>query len=920
MENKQSGLVTPPIVSPRPIQTQKPHSADESWKIVGSPPSRPLLSPPEEKEKNRVFQDSDITTVEGNRARAINSTLSATDLLDLTDSTISSFSLGAGTGNESSSASSASSPTTPQHIQAPHRMPYINTSGGHHRTVGFTDDTRASVFALDPTLGKSTATPQPAAHFKSASTGALGSGHLETRSFHSSMMNNSSYALAAGVKSSTAKETSLLSQETDGHGRGAGVIRGGMKQHSVNGPEPSLSVSSFIWNGRASNDASNNSDSSSKLAVSLGALSTSKEEDNSSTTFGMRYNPPSSRSAADAIGTGVSRTGRSLSFSEPSFSNAFGLSSATSGFDQEDDDVLRYRPPLPTMDEEAEYAMEPRASRMRSFSTSAALNAGLFSSELSSSVFGNAGAQDPFIIPSDLAAENENRQLLNHKQSLDSHSAWPSATGDDAISSNHRRSVTSTSGYGAPIWEPSGLFQPLPLADERKLQADRQRNARRFSVAPSSGFHTYDAFLDDVDAGNSSAINSFNRHAMDNELVQQAQRRHSVAGSNGSYLRSNATPFTLASSLESMHLEDGNQANKWSLNEDLREVEEEEGEYQTSGSNTAELGKGLSLGQLPHRGSLYVVEFKAGRNDLFYVTENSGLSLKVDDLVIVEADRGKDLGKVVNDSITPRQIQELQAHQAEMAALQSHQDGSSGGGHRVPKEIHPKRIFRLAQQTEIAQLVSKNQDELKAMMVCQTKVRQKRLPMEVVDAEYQWDRRKLTFYFVADRRIDFRELVRDLFKIYKTRIWMYAVNSSMAQTGGVGPQSNSPPPSATHQAPQQRHYQGQSHHHHQGHQSNYRQGSTMTSTSPSSSQRSHNRLQQPSDMRPMSPVNYYSQYYQTQISQYGSYPQYPQVPIHHLQQPHPQPQLPAQLHQLQPQQYATNHHRSSPKPFYPQQK
>lgn len=38
------------------------------------------------------------------------------------------------------------------------------------------------------------------------------------------------------------------------------------------------------------------------------------------------------------------------------------------------------------------------------------------------------------------------------------------------------------------------------------------------------------------------------------------------------------------------------------------------------------------------------------------------------------------------------------------------------------------------------------------------------------------DRRKLTFYFVSDRRIDFRDLVRELFKIYKTRIWMCAVN------------------------------------------------------------------------------------------------------------------------------------------------
>jgi cell fate regulator YaaT (PSP1 superfamily) len=161
------------------------------------------------------------------------------------------------------------------------------------------------------------------------------------------------------------------------------------------------------------------------------------------------------------------------------------------------------------------------------------------------------------------------------------------------------------------------------------------------------------------------------------------------------------------------------------------------------------------------------VEFKAGRTDLFYVAESSGVIVKKEDLVIVEADRGKDLGKVINDSITPHQVQLLQQQQ---------QADAMNDGHRMNKEIHPKRIYRLAQPAEITMLVTKNQDEAKAMLVCQTKVRQKKLPMEVVDAEYQWDRRKLTFYFIAERRIDFRELVRDLFKIYKTRIWMCAVN------------------------------------------------------------------------------------------------------------------------------------------------
>jgi hypothetical protein len=50
--------------------------------------------------------------------------------------------------------------------------------------------------------------------------------------------------------------------------------------------------------------------------------------------------------------------------------------------------------------------------------------------------------------------------------------------------------------------------------------------------------------------------------------------------------------------------------------------------------------------------------------------------------------------------------------------------------------------------------------------------------MSVVDAEYQFDRHKLTFFFEAEGRVDFRELVRDLFSIYKTRIWMQQLDKN----------------------------------------------------------------------------------------------------------------------------------------------
>jgi len=180
-----------------------------------------------------------------------------------------------------------------------------------------------------------------------------------------------------------------------------------------------------------------------------------------------------------------------------------------------------------------------------------------------------------------------------------------------------------------------------------------------------------------------------------------------------------------------------------------------------------EAGKNLQNQQQSQHWPLYIVEFKAGRTDYFYISEKSGLIIKNNDLVIVEADRGKDLGKVVASNIT--NYQQIQAYQAQHA--------DDGMDLQKDMQIHPKRIYRLAQKAEIDMLISKCQDEIKAKSVCQTKVRQKKLPMEIVDAEFQWDRKKLTFYFVSDRRIDFRELVRELFKIYKTRIWMCAVSS-----------------------------------------------------------------------------------------------------------------------------------------------
>ena len=88
------------------------------------------------------------------------------------------------------------------------------------------------------------------------------------------------------------------------------------------------------------------------------------------------------------------------------------------------------------------------------------------------------------------------------------------------------------------------------------------------------------------------------------------------------------------------------------------------------------------------------------------------------------------------------------------------------------RTINPKRLFTKATAADTSSLYSKAQEEERALQLCISKVMQRGLPMSVVAAEMQWDRRKLTFYYTASMRVDFRVLVKELFRLYKTRIWM----------------------------------------------------------------------------------------------------------------------------------------------------
>ncbi|ODV75860.1 PSP1 family protein, partial [Cyberlindnera jadinii NRRL Y-1542] len=160
---------------------------------------------------------------------------------------------------------------------------------------------------------------------------------------------------------------------------------------------------------------------------------------------------------------------------------------------------------------------------------------------------------------------------------------------------------------------------------------------------------------------------------------------------------------------------------------------------------------------------MILVAFKAGRTDVFHLPSTTSFKLKTGDLVIVEADRGRDLGKVLRLDVSLDEARLLNGGTAQAP---------------VPTLHYPKPILRFAMPNEACQIISKQADEEKAQKVCASKVSSFKLEMRVVDAEYQWDRRKLTLYYAASHRIDFRELVRELFRIYKTRIWMCAVVSN----------------------------------------------------------------------------------------------------------------------------------------------
>lgn len=153
------------------------------------------------------------------------------------------------------------------------------------------------------------------------------------------------------------------------------------------------------------------------------------------------------------------------------------------------------------------------------------------------------------------------------------------------------------------------------------------------------------------------------------------------------------------------------------------------------------------------------VRFKrAGR---VYYFDPAGLDLSIDEIVVVESARGTELGRVV---IGPKQVLESEIKEPLRPVLRK----------ATPEDLKQRDVFK-----------SKEQD---ALARCEKKIAQHQLPMKLVGAEYNFDGSRLTFYFTADGRVDFRELVKDLGSTFRTRIELrqIGVRDEAKLLGGVG--------------------------------------------------------------------------------------------------------------------------------------
>jgi cell fate regulator YaaT (PSP1 superfamily) len=156
-----------------------------------------------------------------------------------------------------------------------------------------------------------------------------------------------------------------------------------------------------------------------------------------------------------------------------------------------------------------------------------------------------------------------------------------------------------------------------------------------------------------------------------------------------------------------------------------------------------------------------VIEVAFKRNRKCYYFNPKDIDLKIGDTVIVEVDKGEDLGQITQ---TGRLV--------------------------MLKDIknEPGNVIRKADSADMEKFLENRRNEASAFNIGREYIQKRNLNMKLVDVEYQFDTNKLTFYFTSCQRVDFRELVKDLASKYRTRIELrqISVREEAKKLGGIG--------------------------------------------------------------------------------------------------------------------------------------
>ncbi|CAL9738622.1 protein Psp1p [Monosporozyma servazzii] len=247
--------------------------------------------------------------------------------------------------------------------------------------------------------------------------------------------------------------------------------------------------------------------------------------------------------------------------------------------------------------------------------------------------------------------------------------------------------------------------------------------------------------------------------------------------------------------------------------------------YNSSQNQNLNSSRGPESVNLLQPKGLVLVALKNGKLELLSTPHNTNLHLKRGDLVIIDGDRGKDLVQVVEanvnmnlalfsnflkkkvhfDSLITAKYQ----HFPNDKFIQTLINSKNGSGEKLNTKLYDiieltqliipsKQVLRFATPWEVmTNLQHKFQDELKALHIAQIKLQnlnnsrmnntdngevpidKKPLNIKILNSEFQFDRNKLTFYYICEERNDFRELIKELFKFYKTRIWLCAIPNNL---------------------------------------------------------------------------------------------------------------------------------------------